>query len=143
MIITPIITPTTISDIKDLWESVLDSLFLIFATFFAITILGSWYLIGVIKELAINKSPISKSQLGANCSSFKLQCNIYIEIVDIAIPDILMQWISNKAIREIPAIEYSPITDNIAEIEFADEDSIIALYDVKHNSNITNSIFLK
>ena len=143
MIITPIITPTTISDIKDLWESVLDSLFLIFATFFAITILGSWYLIGVIKELAINKSPISKSQLEANCSSFKLQCNIYIEIVDIAIPDILMQWISNKAIREIPAIEYSPITDNIAEIEFADEDSIIALHDVKHNSNITNSIFLK
>ena len=143
MIITPIITPTTISDIKDLWESVLDSLFLFFATFFAITILGSWYLIGVIKELAINKSPISKSQLEANCSSFKLQCNIYIEIVDIAIPDILMQWISNKAIREIPAIEYSPITDNIAEIEFADEDSIIALHDVKHNSNITNSIFLK
>ena len=43
----------------------------------------------------------------------------------------------------MPAIEYSPITDNIAEIEFADEDSIIALHDVKHNSNITNSIFLK
>ena len=71
-----------------------------------------------------------------------MQNNIYIDIVDKAIPATLTQCIRNKITKEMIANMYSPHTANIADIEFADDDSISTLHAEKLSNRINISKYL-
>jgi len=72
-----------------------------------------------------------------------LQNNIYIDIVDKAIPTTLTQCIRNKITKEMIANMYSPHTANIADIEFADDDSISALHAEQLSNRMNRNKYLK
>ncbi len=53
-----------------------------------------------------------------------------------------MQWISKRTIRENIASIYSPHTAKIADVEFAEADSISALHDVKKSKSENTNKYL-